>query len=94
MKSRLVGILRPIDELRPAPENDLLYRPIDPADPDVQELAASIRAYGVKEPLVVSKDGFLLSGHRRHVAAKLAGVTQVPCRIEQISRADDRTPRT
>ncbi|QDU28895.1 ParB-like nuclease domain protein [Anatilimnocola aggregata] len=89
-KSRLVGILRPLDELHPAPENDLLYKPVDPNDADVRALAASIRLHGVKEPLVVSKDGFLLSGHRRHVAAKLAGLTHVPCRVEPISREHDR----
>jgi hypothetical protein len=89
-KSRLVGIRqRPLVELQPAPENDLLYKPVDPNDPDVRALAASIQLHGVKEPLVASKDGYLLSGHRRFVAAKLAGLTSVPCREEPINRWED-----
>lgn len=81
--------VRQLADLRPSPENDQLYRPIDPADPEVQALAQSIRQHGLKEPLVVTIDGYVLSGHRRLVAAQLAGLTEVPCRIEAIRREDD-----
>jgi hypothetical protein len=37
----------------------------------------------------VSADGWLLSGHRRHVAAQLAGLTEVPCRVHPIRRDTD-----
>lgn len=79
----------PIDTIRPSPENEKLYRPVDPGDPDIRDLAESIRRYGVREPLVVSADGWILSGHRRYVAAQLAGETCIPCRREPIRRADD-----
>lgn len=75
--------------LVPAPENDQLYRPVDPQDPEVQALAESIRTYGLREPLVITADGFVLSGHRRRVAALLAGLTEVPCRVEPFARGDD-----
>jgi hypothetical protein len=75
--------------MRPSPENEKLYRPVDRRDPDVKALAKSIRRIGVKEPLVVSADGWLLSGHRRHVAAQLAGLIEVPCRIDPIRRDTD-----
>lgn len=78
-----------LSELQPSPENDQLYRPVDPADPEIEALAASIRRHGLREPLVVSLDGFILSGHRRHCAARLAGLTTVPVRVEQIRRSDD-----
>lgn len=66
-----------VDDLHPAPDNprtDL---------GDLEELAATIRAHGILEPLVavprMGLPGFLLAaGHRRLAAAKLAGLTSVP----------------
>lgn len=75
--------------LKPSPENDKLYRPIDPADPEIRALAESIREHGLQQPLVVTRDRYILSGHRRHAAAKLAGLDRVPCRVEAFRRADD-----
>lgn len=82
-------LTRPISELRPSPENDELYHPVDTADPDFIELVRSIKAYGIKEPLVVTIDGYIVSGHRRYGAAKMAGLKVVPCRVEPIRRSDD-----
>jgi len=53
------------------------------------ELALRRQQNGVKEPLVVSADGFILSGHRLYIAAKLAGFDAVPCRVVAVRRADD-----
>lgn len=78
---------RPINRIRPSPENRQLYRPVDPADPEVTALAQSIREHGVQEPLVVTADDWILSGHRRHVAARLAGLETVPCRIHPLRRS-------
>lgn len=80
---------RPIEALRPSPENDRLYRPVDPDDPEIVALSESIVEHGVREPLVVTLDGWILSGHRRHAAARLAGLESVPCRVEPIRRSDD-----
>lgn len=55
---------------------------IDPEDPDIAELAESIRRVGIINPLVVVRDGDslrLVAGHRRLVAARLAGLDVVPC---------------
>jgi hypothetical protein len=38
---------------------------------------------------VVTIDGYVVSGHRRFVACKLAGLKTVPVRIEPIRRTDD-----
>ncbi len=76
----------PINEIFPSPENAQLYRPVDCTDPEVKTLAASIREHGIQELLVVTPDGFIISGHRRHAAAKLAGLKKVPCRVSAIQR--------
>jgi len=83
--------LVPIDLVRPSPENVTLYRPVDPGDPEIVKLAESIRIHGIREPLVLSDDRWLLSGHRRHAAARLAGLIAVPCRVDtRVSRSADR----
>jgi ParB-like chromosome segregation protein Spo0J len=77
-----------LKQIRPSFKNDIIYRPISEDDPDIQKLAGSIREHGVLEPLVVTRDGYILSGHRRYVAALSAGLTEVPCRIEDIASDD------
>jgi hypothetical protein len=79
---------RRLDSIRPSPENEDLYRPVSPDDPGVRELAVSIRDFGLKEPIVVTTDGFIISGHRRYVACRLAGLTSAPCRVENIHSSD------
>jgi Predicted transcriptional regulators len=67
-------------EIAPSPLNEKLYRPIDdPDDPEIIALKESIAEHGVKEPLIITTDDVILSGHRRYVAAKLAGRESVPC---------------
>lgn len=86
----LVPISLPVSGLKPSPENERLYRPVRVDDSEVIALADSIRRHGVKEPLVVSLDGYIISGHQRYTAAILAGLTEVPCRFENIERTADR----
>ena len=71
----------------PVAENDRLYKPVDPDSPDIRELADSIRKSGLLEPICVDEDGYIASGHRRHAAARLAGLTTIPCRVIPIRRA-------
>src|SRR5262245_6270134 len=69
-------------------KNDVLYKPVNEKDPEIQALAASIAEYGVREPLVITLDNYILSGHRRYVGAKLAGLEFVPCRRENVRHSD------
>ena len=71
-------------DISAAPENDQIYRAI--SVDDVTDLVRSIREHGVQEPLLVSTDGFVISGHRRRFAAQLAGLSEVPVRIHPVSR--------
>jgi ParB family chromosome partitioning protein len=55
------------------------------------DLAASIRAQGVIQPLLVRKDGTsyeLVAGERRLRAAKMAGLSQVPVVIKDITNGE------
>ena len=67
----------PLIRLRPALANGEVYKPVDPDDPSVRRLAADITRTGVVDPLAVSTDGVIVSGHRRRVACQLAGITEV-----------------
>lgn len=73
-----------VPEIRVAGENDLLYGRFAIANDDDYRLFLSVKANGVAEPLVLSADGILLSGHRRLAAAKHAGLTTVPARVVDI----------
>jgi len=72
----------PLNEIHPASENGLLYDKFSPnADDDDARLYWSIKAEGIREPLHISADGFILSGHRRFAAAAWLGLTVVPCLV-------------
>jgi len=65
---------------------------LESEDPGINELAASIGRIGVINPLVViDVDGVLnlIAGHRRLVAARLAGKNSVPCIIRPSEKALD-----
>jgi ParB-like chromosome segregation protein Spo0J len=88
-----IGLVRiqpiPIENLRSSPENDALYSPVDPADPEIVEMSRSIAVHGVQEPLIVTADLYVVSGHRRLVAAKLAGLIAVPCKVLDFDKDED-----
>jgi DNA methylase/ParB-like nuclease family protein len=44
----------------------------------VDKVAASLKEFGWQQPLVVDKDGVLIVGHTRLMAAKKLGMTEVP----------------
>ena len=52
---------KPLWEIWPSPENEQLYRAVLPDDPATVALADSIRQHGVREPLVITLDGWILS---------------------------------
>ena len=70
-----------ISELKPYPKNPRIN------DGAVDAVAASIREFGWKQPLVVDKDGVIVAGHTRYKAAQKLGIEEVPVVV-----ADDLTP--
>ncbi len=53
----------------------------------VDKVAASIKEFGFKVPIIIDKDNVIVAGHTRLLAAKKLGLENVPCVI-----ADDLTP--
>lgn len=84
------GVLEiPVSAIRP---NPLQPRRQFSAD-GLQELAASLKAHGLLQPLVVAPDegGYvLIAGERRWRAAQLAGLAKVPAVVHQADTDADR----
>lgn len=75
----------PLTALRPG-----VYQPRqDMAQEALEELAESIRAQGVIQPLVVrhlgDKQYEIIAGERRFRASKIAGLTHVPCLVRDLN---------
>ncbi len=78
----------PLSRIKPSPENDGVYRPFDATSAETRALIQSIKTNGIKEPLVLTRDFYILSGHRRYGAAKAARLKVAPCRFEEILSSD------
>ena len=77
----------PENRLVAAPENNYIYDKFGIANPDDRALTISIRDNGVQEPLTVSKDNYVLSGHRRLAACRFLGLATVPVRFVDVNFA-------
>ncbi len=82
---RLMDI--PIELISDFPDHP--YKVLD--DESMTELVESIKSCGVIQPVIVrSKDdgeGYeMVSGHRRKHACEIAGITSIPCRVQDLTR--------
>ena len=76
-----------LNQIRPNPQQP--RRRFD--SESLQELAASIAAYGILQPLTVRQQGAvyeLVAGERRWRAARIAGLRQVPCLLARVDEED------
>ena len=77
----------PLSSIAPNP-----HQPRSPIrDQDLVELAASIEAHGIIQPLVVARapDGYqLIAGERRWRAARLAGLPAVPVVVKDVAPSE------
>ncbi len=104
MSTKKRGLGRGLDALLEKSDEPVRTLPVDSLRPNrmqprtrfneaaIDELAESIRAQGIVQPLVVTpeKDGAyaIIAGERRWRAARRAGLAEVPVSIRQV--ADDR----
>ena len=83
-----------IRDLKTANENDRIYDPFGIANADDVALTVSIKKNGIQEPLTISTDGYVLSGHRRLAAAKYLRMEKVPVRsVDVVFETLDRDER-
>ena len=88
----------PVDAIRPHPGNPRLFATNDADDPSLVELAESIRAVGLLQPVLVRPhpegpgvgihDMQLVAGERRWRACRLAGVEEIPAFVRDLSTAE------
>jgi ParB family transcriptional regulator, chromosome partitioning protein len=74
----------PIDSVYPNPVQPRVVFQID----RLEELAASIRANGIIQPLIVRRHGAqyqMVAGERRWRAAKMAGLAEVPVVVQDVA---------
>lgn len=67
---------RPIGEIRPYPGNPRVI-----SGAAIEKVAASIKAYGWRQPIVVDGGGEIVVGHTRYLAAKKLKLKRVPVHI-------------
>ena len=82
--------------------NQITHRPISTLAPwarnvrthskkQIRQIAASIRQFGFTNPVLIDEAGTILAGHGRVAAAKLLGMSKVPClRIDHMSEDEKR----
>ena len=54
-------------------------------DQAVDAVAASLREFGFRQPIVVDRDGVIVVGHTRWKAARKLGLTQVPVHVTDLT---------
>lgn len=70
------------------------YQPRTNFEPEaLKELAESIRAHGLAQPLLISPSAIpgefeLVAGERRLRASKMAGLTEIPCVVRPVSERE------
>jgi DNA modification methylase len=75
-----------VDRLIPYARNSRTH-----SDAQVAQIAASLREYGFTNPVLIDKDGGIIAGHGRTLAALQIGLTEVPCiRLPHLSDAQKR----
>src|SRR5260221_5287679 len=74
----------PVAELNPAPYNP--RRALKPTDPAYRKLEASLRQFGLVEPLVWNEStGHVVGGHARLRILKELGVAEVPVSVVRLN---------
>ena len=79
----IIDLALPVGDLIPYERNARKH-----PQSQIEELAARYKTFGFTAPIIVDETNMILSGHGRAEAAKLAGLSVVPCR-QVIGLSDD-----
>jgi hypothetical protein len=77
-----------IADIKPAAVNDVIYGITREDDPKLDDLCVSLAKQGQLEPIVLTLDNVVLSGHRRLAAAKWLEWTELKARYHPIRSTD------
>ncbi len=80
----------PLEDLKPATINDVIYKPVSLDDQTIISLGKDVESKGLLEPIVITLDKTIVSGHRRCGACMVAGLDVVPVRYINIWSDDPR----
>ena len=76
----------PIGSLKPYPRNARTH-----SAKQIAQIAVSITAFGINNPVLIDKDGGIIAGHGRVEAARKLGLATVPCvRLDRLDEAAKR----
>jgi hypothetical protein len=67
--------MRPITSIRPYENNPRLN------EAAIDAVAASIKEFGFRQPIVADEEGVIIVGHTRYFAALKLGMTEVPVHV-------------
>jgi ParB-like chromosome segregation protein Spo0J len=84
MSSKFEVRVLPLTDLKPAPYNPRHL--LKPTDPRYRKLAASLREFGLVEPLIWNElSGRVVGGHARLAILAEMGVTDVPVSVVRLT---------
>jgi len=88
-KPPLSVVYRPVESLAPSRRNARTH-----PKRQVEQIVASIQAFGFTNPIPIDPDGTVIAGHGRLLAAKEMALAEVPTiTIEGLSEAQNRALR-
>jgi ParB-like chromosome segregation protein Spo0J len=70
---RMLIVYRAIEQLKPDPDNARRH-----SKKQVRQIAESIKVFGFNVPILIDRDGDVIAGHGRLLAAGELGMTEVP----------------
>lgn len=77
-----------VSKLKPFPKNDYFFD--DLTGPQWEEFKKSVQSSGVIEPVIVTTDLTIISGHQRVRACKELGIEKVLCDIRRFDSEDEQ----
>lgn len=85
-QQKLSIVYRPTDSIRPDPQNPRLH-----SKKQVRQIARSLKAFGFIVPVLIDRNGQLITGHGRLLAAQFLEMPEVPTiEVEHLTEAQRR----
>ena len=70
-----------ISQITPNPIHDEIY-----SNNDIEDLVESMEKYGLLEPIILTPEKMIISGHRRYLAAKFLGWEEIEVIVREVDQ--------